>query len=150
MFIEFLIFADKQLYAAPDQPVSLTVDVSQCDNDYGAISATTTGPHHSDIQTEMTENDDGTLSLSFTPTTVGFYHTDILWNKRKVTGSPFSVLVSDPGKCVAHGQGLYQARLNEAACFEVSTIGVGPGTLTATADCNGEDMPIELTKVRMQ
>ena len=71
----------------------------------------------------------------------------MLWNNRKVHGCPFTVFVSDPTKCVAHGEGLYQARLNESACFEVTTIGAGPGKVNAHAFCGEEEIPIEVMKV---
>ena len=130
----------------PDEEVAINVDVSETGADGGIVTATTTGPHHSMTPTDVIQNEDGTLKVAFCPPTVGFYHTDILWNNRKLNGCPFTVLVSDPDKCVAHGEGLYQVRLNETAWFEVTTIGAGPGKITASAECNGEDIPIEITK----
>lgn len=97
--------------------------------------------------TNIEQNDDGTMSVSFTPQTVGIYNTDIFWNGRKVHGCPYTVLVSDSSKCVAHGEGLYQARLNEAACFEVTTIGAGPGNVSGRVMCRGEEIPIGVEKV---
>ena len=123
----------------------MTIDVSR--SGPGTITATTSGPHYSDTPTKIIQNGDGTVSITFEPPTVGVYHTDILWNGRKVYGCPFTVIVSDPGKCVAHGEGLYQARLNEAACFEVTTIGAGPGKVHGYAQCGNETIPIELDKL---
>ena len=107
----------------------------------------TSGPHNSSTPTQIVQNDNGTVTITFSPPTVGIYHTDVLWNNRKVHGCPLTVFVSDPTKCVAHGEGLYQARLNESACFEVTTIGAGPGKVNAHAFCGEEEIPIEVMKL---
>lgn len=97
--------------------------------------------------TDIEQRDNGTMSVFFNPPTVGVYHTDIFWNNRKIRGCPYTVLVSDPGKCVAHGEGLYQARLNEAVNFEVTTIGAGPGKINGHVRCGNEEIPVEIAKV---
>ena len=41
----------------------------------------------------MTDNEDGTYHLSFTPTSVGIYQLNVLVNGYEVMGSPFAVTV---------------------------------------------------------
>ena len=135
---------DKDTCVAPGEKAHFSIDVSR--SGPGTISAITAGPHNSVTPTQIEQNENGTISVSFNPQTVGIYHTDIFWNNRKVHGCPYTVLVSEPGKCVAHGEGLYQARLNEAASFEVTTIGVGPGKISGHVLCHHENIPIEITK----
>eukprot|EP00794_Sanderia_malayensis_P010826 gene10826-11978_t len=135
---------DNQIYAAPECPVALNADISKCGSDYGSFSAQTIGPHNNTVLTQLIENSENVVTFAFIPPTVGLYHTDIFWNNRKLAGCPYTIVVCDPDKCVAHGEGLHQARLNEAACFDVTTIGAGPGKVTASAECNGEQLPVEL------
>lgn len=139
-----LIHTDNNVCVAPGEQAEFTVDFSQ--SGPGTISAITTGPHNSMTPTQVEQINDKSMSISFSPPTVGIYHTDILWNNRKVPGSPYTILVSDPGKCVAHGEGLYQARLNEAVGFEVTTIGAGPGKITGHILCGDEEIPVEIAK----
>ena len=112
----------------------------------GGLSASTIGPRNQSIQTDVIENAIGAYSVCFVPPECGEYKTDVFWNSRKVQGSPFVIWVSDPSKCVAHGEGLYQARLNEAAHFEISTIDAGPGKIDTYAESDGGRLPVELVK----
>jgi len=136
--------ADNEVYILPGGKAEFTVDVSR--SGPGTMSAVTTGPHNSITPTQIEQNDDGSMCIVFNPQTVGIYHTDIFWNKRKIYGSPYTIFVSDPGKCVAHGEGLYQARLNEAAGFEVTTIDAGPGKVSGYVVCRDEKIPVEIIK----
>ncbi len=57
-------------------------------------------------------NSDNTLSVSFIPKETGEHLISVFKNKRHVTGSPFSVVVSGPGpadasKVKAYGPGKY-------------------------------------------
>lgn len=57
-------------------------------------------------------NSDNTLSVSFIPKETGEHFVSVFKNKRHVSGSPFSVMVSGPGpanasKVKAYGPGLY-------------------------------------------
>ena len=139
-----LNITDDGVSVVPGERAQFEIDISR--SGPGTISAVTTGPHNSVTPTQVEENGDGSVSIWFNPPTVGIYHTDILWNNRKVRGCPYTILVCEPGNCVAHGEGLYQARLNEEAGFEITTIGAGPGKVSGRILYGDEEIPVEIIK----
>lgn len=134
---------DKQLYAELYERIGIAVDTRQSGD--GSLSAQTVGPRDTEVSTEVEREVEGNFTVSFTPSEIGEYHTNVYWNEKPIQGSPFIVWVSDPNKCVSQGDGLYQARVSEVAEFQVSTEGAGPGTITSFAEHNGQQISVDVT-----
>lgn len=83
--------------------------------------------------------------VSFLPSEPGEYNLQLYFNGKEIGSSPFTTTIADPGKAVAHGEGLYQVRLHEKEEFLVSLHGAGKGHLDITGvSPSGESVPVEL------
>ena len=75
-----------------DEKVGISVDSRK--SGVGTMRGETKGVDVSiDIHTEVLEESDGRHTVSFTPTDIGYYETNIFWNEKLVKGSPFKVKI---------------------------------------------------------
>ena len=87
--------------------------------------------------------------LKFDPNMVGIYKVHMTWEGETIPGSPFSINVVDPSKCVVKGLPLKNngtAVLNEQIQFTVATKGAGKGKLTSTVQYIDSEEDIVLYK----
>jgi len=76
----------------------------------------------------LTDKDDGTTSVVYTPTSPGEDKLAIMFAGIPIPGSPFKVTVSDPSKaCRAQGEGLVSAEVGEWNKLLVHTPGTPSG-----------------------
>lgn len=58
------------------------------------MSAQTVGPYNQNVDTDVDNEEGGSYTVSFTPTEIGEYHTNVYWSGKPIQGSPFVVWVS--------------------------------------------------------
>jgi len=133
---------DKQLYAELHERIGIAVDTSN--SGPGTLSAQTVGPNNQNVDTDVDNEEGGSYTVSFTPTEIGEYHTNVYWSGKPIQGSPFVVWVSDPNMVIASGDSLYQSRIYEESTFEINSENAGPGHISAYAECNGKQTPVEV------
>lgn len=83
---------DKQLYAELYERIGIAVDTRQSGD--GSLSAQTVGPRDTEVSTEVEREVEGNFTVSFTPSEIGEYHTNVYWNEKPIQGSPFIVWVN--------------------------------------------------------
>lgn len=92
----------------------------------GHLMATVTNPSGAHTDTLVTDNEDGSYSVSYTPFEEGIHDLAVKFADEHIPGSPFKVDVlppTNPSKCKAYGPGLKGAELHKPANFTVETIG---------------------------
>ncbi|XP_020895536.2 filamin-A, partial [Exaiptasia diaphana] len=117
--------------ATIDMLAEFDVDCSKAGD--GQLMATVTNPSGAHTDTLVTDNEDGSYSVSYTPFEEGIHNLDVKFADEHIPGSPFKVDVlppTDASKCKAYGPGLKSAELNKPANFTVETIGAGAGGLS--------------------
>ena len=77
--------------------------------------------------------------VEFKPSQGLQYILNVKYDERHIVGSPFTINLGDPGRCVVHGEGVKQAHLEEENTFTVCVAEAGPGELTVTIE-GEEDM----------
>ena len=99
----------------------------------GELEAKVTNPSGAETDTLVTDNEDGSYSVSYTPTEEGVHDVDVKYGGKPIPGSPFKARVlppTDPTRCKAYGPGLERAVVDEPAEFTVETRGAGEGGLS--------------------
>ena len=87
-----MFILDKQLYAELYERIGIAVDTRHSGE--GKLSAETVGPNNTAVDTEVAEEGEGNYTVSFTPTIIGEYQSNVYWSGRPIQGSPFIVWVS--------------------------------------------------------
>ena len=85
----------------------------------------------------VTDNEDGSYSVSYTPFEEGVHDLAVTYGGDHIPGSPFKVDVlppTDPTRCKAYGPGLEKACVGERADFTVETKGAGAGGLSLAVE----------------
>ncbi|XP_032219787.2 filamin-A isoform X1 [Nematostella vectensis] len=114
-----------------NQLAEFDVDCSQAGE--GQLMASVTNPSGAHTDTLITDNQDGSFGVSYTPFEEGIHDLAVKFGDDHIPGSPFKVdvlPVTDPSKCKAYGPGLQHAQLNKPADFTVETKGAGAGGLS--------------------
>lgn len=91
--------------------------------------ASVTNPSGAHTDTLVTDNEDGSYSVSYTPFEEGIHDLAVKFGGDHIPGSPFKVDVlppTDASKCKAYGPGLERAEINRPAEFTVETKGLLP------------------------
>ena len=97
------------------------------------LTAAVKNPSGAKTDTLLTDNEDGTYSVSYTPLEEGPHTLDVKYGGDHIPGSPFKVDVlppTDSTKCKAYGPGLENAYVGKQADFTVETRGAGAGGLS--------------------
>lgn len=90
-------------------------------------------PSGAETDTLVTDNEDGSYSVSYTPIEEGVHDLAVTYGGKPIPGSPFKVNVlppTDPTRCKAYGPGLERAVVGEPADFTIETQGAGEGGLS--------------------
>ncbi|XP_028409338.1 filamin-C-like [Dendronephthya gigantea] len=125
-----------------NKPVEFNVDTSNAGR--GTLTASGRGPNDK-VNVNIHEIGDTLYKVSFLPSEAGEYTIQVYYNGKEIGSSPFTTTIADPGKAVAHGEGLYQVRLHEREEFLVSLHGAGKGQLEiAAVSPSGETVPVDL------
>lgn len=82
---------DKQLYAELYERIGIAVDTQNSGS--GHLTAETNGPRGNLVATDVSQEEQGSYTVSFTPAEIGEYHTKVFWNDKQIQGSPFLVWV---------------------------------------------------------
>jgi len=145
---EGALISDEDYYV--DDPVEFSVNCT--DAGVGKLAVRASAPTGATIRvfTDKEESCDKIMYfLKFDPNMVGVYKVHITWEGEPIPGSPYSINVVDPSKCVVKGLPLKNngmAVLNEQILFTVSTKGAGRGKLTSTVQYDDDDEEIVLHK----
>ena len=124
---------------------TLVVEVDTNGAGDGGLALSLTGPSETGINCD--DHEDGTATLTFTPTDAGEYKLDVKFAGEDVPGSLFSIPVIDPSKCTASGSGVTGegARVGAPAQVIVDTREAGPAPVEArVTDPSGEAQAVEL------
>lgn len=140
-------------YASPGEPFTFTINSKNA-----GIGKVTVFPEHlatplinegsgiPDSKVMLTDKDDGTTSVVYTPTSPGEDKLAIMFAGIPIPGSPFKVTVSDPSKaCRAQGEGLVSAEVGEWNKFLVHTPGTPSGNSKLIVEIEGEGEALEPT-----
>ena len=72
----------------------------------GILTASGRGPTES-VNVNVNDMGDNLHRVSFLPTEPGEYVIQLYYNGKEIGSSPFTTTVADPGKAVAHGEGIH-------------------------------------------
>ena len=73
----------------------------------GVLTATGRGPK-GEVNVDVRELGNSLYRISFVPVEPGEYIIKLFFNGKEIGGSPLGTVVADPGKAVAHGEGIFQ------------------------------------------
>jgi len=98
------------------------------------------------LRARVFDNEDGTYTVSYFPSTSGRYNVSITLNGISLPGSPFAVDVlaarPDPSRCQLRGEALHSATAREPTAFECSFLdGLGQYTHADDLDVYVELLP---------
>ena len=98
------------------------------------------------LRARVFDNEDGTYTVSYFPSTSGRYNVSITLNGISLPGSPFAVDVlaarADPSRCQLRGEALHSATAREPTAFECSFLdGLGQYTHADDLDVYVELLP---------
>ena len=125
-----------------ENPVDFSVDVTHAGS--GSLVTKVLDPSGSQVQV-YTDVDHMPLNtvhyLKFKPKVIGKYTVNILWEEEAIPGTPFTVNVIDPSKCVIKGLPLKDntAVLNELFNYSVRTKNAGDGRVHSVISRPGQD-----------
>lgn len=108
-------------------------DVDCKDAGEAQLMAAVDNPSGAHTDTLVTDNGDGSYSVSYTPFEEGIHKLSVKFGGDDIPGSPFKVDVlppTDASKCKAYGPGLENALVDRPAEFTVETKGAGAGGLS--------------------
>ena len=150
---EGAIISDEDYFV--NDPVEFSVNCT--DAGAGKLAVKASGPTGATIRvfTDKEESSEKIIYyLKFDPNMVGVYKVYMTWEEESLPGSPYSINVVDPSKCVVKGLPLKNngtAVLNEQIQFTVATKGAGKGKLTGTVQyTDTEEEDIVLYKQEMK
>jgi len=150
--VEGAIISDEDYYV--NDPVEFSVDCT--DAGVGKLVVRANAPTGATIRVFTDKEESGEkiiYYIKFDPTMVGVYKVYVTWEGEAIPGSPYSINVVDPSKCIVKGLPLKNngmAVLNEQIQFTVSTKGAGKGKLTSTVQYVDSDDDIVLYKQDMK
>jgi len=140
-------------YASPGEPFTFMINSKNA-----GIGNVTVFPEHlatqlineetgiPDSKVMLTDKDNGTTSVVYTPTSPGEDKLAIMFAGIPIPGNPFKVTVSDPSKaCRAQGEGLVSAEVGEWNKFLVHTPGKPSGNSKLIVEIEGEGEALEPT-----
>lgn len=107
------------------------------------LTAITDGIH---IPFRVNRFEDSKGLADFTPTLPGVYDIHVACLGKEIEGSPFSIVVVDPTKCVFESKPSKYMALNETLQFLISTSDAGIGIIEAHAE-NVSMLEIEVAKI---
>ncbi|XP_046854366.1 filamin-A-like [Xenia sp. Carnegie-2017] len=111
----------------------------------GELEAEIIAPGNVVVESSFVERKENLHHLRFVPAEPVEYIIKLFFNGKEIGASLPGSTVADPGKAVAHGEGLYQVRLHEQVEFLVSLHGAGKGQLAITAVSPfGETVPVQI------
>lgn len=87
-----------------NKAVEFNVDTS--DAGRGILTASGRGPTDS-VNVNVHDVGNSIYKVSFLPSEPGEYVIQLYYNGKEIGSSPFTTTVADPGKAVAHGEGIY-------------------------------------------
>ena len=96
----------------------------------GSVSASGTAPNKSPIHVITKEEKDVTY-VKFEPNSIGVHTLSIAWDKESLQGSPYSIKVVDPSKCVFTDPFPSSVKVGDKAVLRVNTSAMGEGELEA-------------------
>ena len=113
LFISVMVSAPEAASQSVGRPCGLGLEIPglKLPEDFDLLTAVLKRPGSTTEEPlKLVLNSDNTLSVSFIPKETGEHLISVFKNKRHVTGSPFSVMVSGPGpadasKVKAYGPG---------------------------------------------
>ncbi len=111
----------------------------------GGLALSISGP--SEVPISCDDHEDGTATLTFTPTAAGDYQLDVKFSGEDVPGSLFSIPIIDPTQCQVSGSGVTGegARVGAPAQLIVDTREAGPAPVEAkVTDPSGETQVVAL------
>lgn len=112
-------------------------DVDTTEAGKGSLDIALTSPK-GQVPVKTSETVRGIFTATYTPPVAGDYTIDVKYAGAHVAGSPFPLVVGDPGKVKCFGPGLEKAIVNEPAEFTVDITKAGTGPLDVTVtDPNG-------------
>ncbi|KCV71469.1 hypothetical protein H696_02415 [Fonticula alba] len=125
-------------------------------NPTGHVNVKITGPDGEEVPAQLTPASDGTMKVSYEPTSVGDHQVEVLVNGDGVPGSVFTVPVgsgADVSKTKVEGKGTKKADTENPTEFVVTprtaskdARPAGADEITATVtDADGEDIPATVT-----
>lgn len=118
----------------------------------GVVSASGTTPNESPIRVftkeEKTNRDDITY-IKFDPTSVGVHTLSIAWDKQSLKGSPYSIKVVDPTKCVFADPFPSSVRVGDRVILHVDTSAMGEGELEVFSSGPEAEVTVETEKPEM-
>ena len=76
--------------------------------------------------------------VEFDPSEGLEYILSVKYDERHIVGSPFTINLGDPSKCVVQGEGVRQAHVEEENVFTVSGEDAGPGDLAVAIEGEGK------------
>ena len=143
--IEEPIDPGTQLFAEIDEKIGISVDTRKSGE--GRLTANTIGPENLSFSTNVLHENDNTNTVSFTPSVIGLYETNVYWNGTPIKGSPFNVWVCDPRKCIVREPIISESQINRELVFEVLTAGAGPGSIISHLEYMDSIFDVRLTKL---
>ena len=99
--------------------------------------------HKADVNIDYGSND--TAVAQFAPNLVGEYLVSVAYDARRIAGSPFSVLVSDPDACVIVSAPPSVIHVGDATYVVVDTSKAGPGDLFCKPVYTSKDLAVQVT-----
>ena len=113
----------------------------------GKLQVDVHGPE-SKVVTSVNEKAQQSYTVNYTPVESGVHEITIEWDDEHIPDSPFECAVIDPKKCIAKGEGLTRAKVNESQTFNVDTEGAGKGKLSAKVQGPHENIPVEIQELK--
>ena len=99
--------------------------------------------HKAGVNIDYGSND--TAVAQFAPNLVGEYLVSVAYDARRIAGSPFSVLVSDPDACVIVSAPPSVIHVGDATYVVVDTSKAGPGDLFCKPVYTSKDLAVQVT-----
>ena len=128
-----------------NEPLDFAVDSSLAGP--GKMSAILYKPDNAvePMTSKPRQNEKGVVDLQAEPAAPGVYRLEVTWAEKPVPGSPFSIPLSDPGKCILLNKPKkdYLHRVGSSLDLTVDAAKAGPGTLTASASGPGSTLQLD-------
>ncbi|KAL5468760.1 hypothetical protein EMCRGX_G029874 [Ephydatia muelleri] len=134
-------------YCQLREPVKFTISgLAQRDQ---KLSITAVHKTHNAV-VKLDQNNSGIALAQFAPKQLGEYVISVMSNNRHISGSPFSVLVSNPEACVVASEPLKAVHVGQMASLKVETSKAGPGELTCGPTDTSRDLPVRVKVGKIQ
>ena len=145
------VFASSSsMYCKVRTPFELGVVTSGAGS--GVVSASGTAPNNSPIRVftkEEKSNGEDITYVKFDPISVGVHTLSIAWENQSLQGSPYSIKVVDPTKCVFTDPFPSSVKVGDKAVLRVDTSAMGEGELEAFSSGSSVEVEAVMKKAGM-